>query len=67
MAALPDQPPAPDNPLPASPEGTEPNPPLAFPEIIALYERDVDRTLIRENLRLTPDERARQLMERIAG
>ena len=38
-------------------------PPLAFPEIIALYARDVDRTLIREALRLTPDERARKFMD----
>ena len=38
-------------------------PPLAFPEIIALYARDIDRTLIRETLRLTPDERARKFMD----
>lgn len=31
-------------------------------EIIALYERDVDRTLLRENLKLTVEQRIRQLM-----
>jgi hypothetical protein len=30
-------------------------------EIIEIYKRDVDRTLIRENLRLTPDERLRRM------
>jgi len=34
---------------------------LAHPKIIALYMRDVDRTLIRENLKLTPGERLRKL------
>ena len=34
---------------------------LVHPEIIALYMRDIDRTLIRENLRLTPGERLRKL------
>ena len=34
---------------------------LAHPEIIALYMRDIDRTLIRENLKLTPGERLRKL------
>ncbi len=38
-------------------------PPMPFPEIIALYARDIDRTLIRENLRLTPDERARKFLD----
>lgn len=38
-------------------------PPLLFPEIIALYARDIDRTLVRETLRLTPDERARKFMD----
>jgi hypothetical protein len=32
-------------------------------EIIELYMRDVDRTLLRENLKLTPTERIEQLME----
>jgi hypothetical protein len=30
---------------------------------IEAYKRDVDRTLLRENLRLTPDERFLRLME----
>jgi hypothetical protein len=34
---------------------------LAHPKIIALYMRDIDRTLIRENLKLTPGERLRKL------
>ena len=29
--------------------------------VIEAYKRDVDRTLIRENLKLTPDERLRRL------
>ncbi len=41
--------------------------PLRSP-IIAIYKRDVDRTLIRENLRRTPEERlqALQQMQRFA-
>jgi hypothetical protein len=31
--------------------------------IIELYKKDVDRTLLREALRLTPDERLRRLVE----
>ena len=27
------------------------------------YKKDVDRTLLRENLRLSPEDRLRQLME----
>ena len=40
-----------------------------FDEIIEAYRRDVDRTLIARNLRLTPEERILQLMElaRFAG
>jgi hypothetical protein len=34
-------------------------------EIIEIYKRDVDRTLIRENLRLTPEQRLRRLQELI--
>lgn len=30
--------------------------------VIEFYKKDVDRTLLRENLKLTPDERARKLM-----
>ena len=30
--------------------------------VIEAYKKDVDRTLIRENLRLTPDERVRKML-----
>ena len=36
-------------------------------EIIELYKRDVDRTLLRENLKLTPEQRARELMALLAA
>ena len=32
-------------------------------EIIRHYRKDVDRTLILENLKLTPEQRLRKLME----
>jgi hypothetical protein len=32
-------------------------------QVIELYKRDVDRTLLRENLRLTPEQRLVRLME----
>ncbi|PJZ76834.1 hypothetical protein [Leptospira neocaledonica] len=32
-------------------------------EIIDLYKKDIDRTLIKENLKLTPTERIRKLEE----
>jgi hypothetical protein len=35
--------------------GIEPDP------VIEAYKRDVDRSLLRENLKLTPDERLRRL------
>jgi len=35
----------------------------AYDEIIEVYLRDVDRSLIRENLKLSPLERLRQLEE----
>lgn len=31
-------------------------------DIVELYKRDVDRTLLRENLRLTPDQRVRKMI-----
>ena len=37
------------------PVSLEPNP------VIEAYKRDVDRTLLRENLKLTPDERLEKL------
>ena len=30
--------------------------------VIEAYKKDVDRTLIRENLKLTPDERVRKMI-----
>jgi hypothetical protein len=30
--------------------------------VIEAYKQDVDRTLIRENLKLTPDERVRKML-----
>jgi hypothetical protein len=32
-------------------------------DILELYKKDVDRTLLREQLRKTPDERVRELVE----
>lgn len=32
-------------------------------DIIAVYKRDVGRSLLRENLRKTPDQRLRELLE----
>lgn len=42
--------------MPIRPDDLPPDP------VIEAYKKDVDRTLIRENLRRTPDERARNLM-----
>lgn len=36
--------------------------PLPKDPVIEAYKRDVDRTLIRENLRLTPDQRLRKML-----
>ena len=33
------------------------------PQVIERYKRDVDRTLIRENLQRTPEQRLRALQE----
>jgi hypothetical protein len=30
--------------------------------VIEAYKRDIDRTLLRQNLKLTPDERLRELV-----
>lgn len=42
-------------------------PPFELPPdpVIELYKRDVDRTLLRENLKLTPEERLRKHDERL--
>ncbi len=37
-------------------------PPDAVDPVIEAYKKDVDRTLLRENLRLTPAERARKFL-----
>jgi hypothetical protein len=39
---------------------------LAHPEVIRCYYRDIDVTLIRENLKLTPAQRLRKLEEFVA-
>ena len=31
--------------------------------VIEAYKRDIDRTLLRENLKLTPEQRLRNLMD----
>ena len=49
----------PDNPVQPS-YGKEP---MAYEDIIQIYLRDVDRTLIRENLALTPGQRLQKLEE----
>jgi hypothetical protein len=38
-------------------------PPLEPDPVIEAYKRDLDRTLIRENLKLTPTQRLERLME----
>ncbi len=36
-------------------------PPSSFDAVIEVYKRDIDRTLLRENLKLTPTERILKL------
>lgn len=39
-------------------------PPADSPDpVIEFYKKDVDRTLLRENLKLTPDQRMRRFVE----
>ena len=38
-------------------------PPLQPDPVIEVYKRGVDRTLIRENLKLTPEQRVLKLIE----
>jgi hypothetical protein len=38
-------------------------PPVQPDPVIAAYQRDIDRTLLRENLKLTVEERFLKLME----
>jgi hypothetical protein len=35
--------------------------------VIEAYKKDVDRTLLRENLKLTPEERLRKLHSAVRG
>ena len=45
-------------------EGASPRSPRPEPDpVIEAYKKDVDRTLLRENLKLTPDERLRKLAQ----
>lgn len=53
----------PSTPETTSVERLNPEPVTAFDEIIDVYLRDVDRTLIRANLTLSPEERLRKLEE----
>lgn len=39
---------------------------LGLNPVIEAYKKDVDRTLLRENLKLTPDERLRKLQDFVA-
>lgn len=38
-------------------------PPDVYDPVIEAYKKDVDRTLLRENLKLTPEERSRKFEE----
>ena len=40
-----------------------PLPPITPDPVIEAYKKDVDRSLLRENLKLTPEQRIRKLME----
>ena len=44
-------------------EGADRLPPLTPDPVIEAFKKDVDRTLLRENLRLTVEERLRKLMD----
>ena len=38
-------------------------PPIKPDPVIEAYQKDIDRTLLRENLKLFPEERIRKLIE----
>lgn len=38
-----------------------PRPPLPVDPVIEAYKKDIDRTLLRENLKLTPEQRLQKL------
>ena len=43
-------------------------PPVLEPDpVIEAFKRDVDRTLLRENLRLSPQERLRRMQDALRG
>lgn len=44
-----------------------PDPPLAPDPVIEAYKKDIDRTLLVENLRVPVDERLRRLQDFVAG
>ncbi len=46
-----------------SKEDAPPEQRSSIDDIIELYKRDVDRTLLRENLKLTPTQRLQNLMK----
>ena len=43
-------------------QGMESTPPRDVDPVVEVYKKDVDRTLLRRNLKLTPSERAEQLV-----
>jgi hypothetical protein len=49
----------------SSPHHDEPVLRLAYDEIVSRYAKDVDRSLIRENLRLSYTERLRRLQHNV--
>jgi hypothetical protein len=44
-------------------EGSADHERSSIDDVIEVYKRDVDRTLLRENLKLTPTERLQKLQE----
>ena len=44
-------------------QGMEATPPRDLDPVVEVYKKDVDRTLLRRNLKLTPAERAEQLVK----
>lgn len=44
-------------------ESSKPARRSSYDEIIDVFKRDVDRTLLRENLALTPDQRVRKMID----
>lgn len=42
---------------------TEPKEPSSWDDIIELYKKDVDKSLILENLKLTPEQRLQKMQD----